>query len=120
MGALEAFSTLSGRVMLGAQCRRSDAAKSYDVIDPATEDRIGQIPDSTEAEVEEAIQIANDAQRKWRKTNALHRAELLHEVARELKRLQPVIAEMLTREMGKPYKESFDECAWSITAIDYY
>ena len=84
MGALEAFSTLSGRVMLGAQCRRSDAAKSYDVIDPATEDRIGQIPDSTEAEVEEAIQIANDAQRKWRKTNALHRAELLHEVAREL------------------------------------
>ncbi|MDF2764609.1 MAG: Betaine-aldehyde dehydrogenase [Rhodospirillales bacterium] len=120
MGALDAFSALSGKLMLGSQFRRSDAGSGFDVIDPATEDRVGQIPDATETEVEEAVRIANEAQRKWRKVNALRRAELLHEVAHELKRLQPLIAEMLTREMGKPYKESFDECAWSITAIDYY
>ena len=70
MGALEAFSVLSGKLMLGSQIRRSDAAGGYDVIDPATEDRVGQIPDTTEAEVEEAIRIANQAQRKWRKVNA--------------------------------------------------
>lgn len=33
---------------------------------------------------------------------------------------RPLIAEMLTREMGKPYKESADEVAWSATAVDYY
>ena len=33
---------------------------------------------------------------------------------------RPLVAEMLTREMGKPYKESFDEVAWSASAIDYY
>jgi betaine-aldehyde dehydrogenase len=30
------------------------------------------------------------------------------------------LAELLTREMGKPYKESADEVDWSITALDYY
>jgi len=50
----------------------------------------------------------------------LTRAELLHEVAAELRRLRPSLAEMLTREMGKPYKESYDEVSWSISAIDYY
>ena len=33
---------------------------------------------------------------------------------------RPLVAEMLTREMGKPYKESFDEVGWSASAIDYY
>jgi acyl-CoA reductase-like NAD-dependent aldehyde dehydrogenase len=29
---------------------------------------------------------------------------------------RPLVAEMLTREMGKPYKESFDEVSWSASA----
>ncbi|MDH4160155.1 MAG: aldehyde dehydrogenase family protein, partial [Actinomycetota bacterium] len=36
------------------------------------------------------------------------------------RRLQPELAEILTREMGKPYKETADEVAWSVTATDYY
>jgi betaine-aldehyde dehydrogenase len=34
--------------------------------------------------------------------------------------MRPLVAEMLTREMGKPYKESADEVVWSATATDYY
>ena len=45
---------------------------------------------------------------------------MLHEVARQVMAARALVAEMLTREMGKPYKESFDEVAWSASAIDYY
>jgi betaine-aldehyde dehydrogenase len=45
---------------------------------------------------------------------------MLHEVARDIAKVAPVVAEMMTREMGKPYKEAADELAWGITAIDYY
>ncbi len=90
------------------------------MIDPATEDRIGEVADATAAEVDAAIDAANRAFKSWRTLNMLTRAELLHEAAAELRRIRPVVAEMLTREMGKPYKESFDEVSWSITAIDYY
>jgi acyl-CoA reductase-like NAD-dependent aldehyde dehydrogenase len=120
MTALSEFQRLSSRLLIGGEQRASKAATFFDVIDPATEEMVGKVADATEAEVEEAIRIANKAQRAWNKTNALTRAELLHEVARHLRELRPLVAEMLTREMGKPYKESADEVNWSITAIDYY
>jgi hypothetical protein len=44
--------------------------------------------------------------------NFHRRAELLLEVSRQVMAARPLVAEMLTREMGKPYKESFDEVAW--------
>ena len=37
-----------------------------------------------------------------------------------MRRQRALIAEMLTREMGKPYKESADEVTWSASATDYY
>ena len=90
------------------------------MIDPATENRIGEILDATAADIAQAVSVANAAQRAWRGVNYHRRAELLHEVSRRVMADRPRVAEMLTREMGKPYKESFDEVAWSASAIDYY
>ena len=90
------------------------------MIDPATENRIGEILDATAADIAQAVSVANLAQRAWRGVNYHRRAELLHEVSRRVMADRPRVAEMLTREMGKPYKESFDEVAWSASAIDYY
>jgi len=50
----------------------------------------------------------------------LTRAELLHEAARRMREAKPRVAEMLTREMGKTFKESTDEVGWSVLAVDYY
>ncbi len=91
-----------------------------DVWDPATEERVGQIADATAVDIDQAVAAADAAQRAWRKVNHHRRAELLHEVSRRVLAARPLVAEMLTREMGKPYKESFDEVAWSASAIDYY
>lgn len=96
------------------------AEASISVIDPATEERIGEIAEATPAEIAQAVAVANTAQRAWRKVNYHRRAELLHEVSRRVMADRPLVAEMLTREMGKPYKESFDEVGWSASAIDYY
>ena len=79
------------------------------MIDPATEERIGEIADATPADIAQAVMAANAAQRAWRTVNYHRRAELLHEVSRHVMTNRPLVAEMLTREMGKPYKESFDE-----------
>ena len=96
------------------------AGAAIPVIDPATEQRIGEVSESSPADVAQAVAVANSAQRGWRKVNHHRRAELLHEVARRMTAARPLVAEMLTREMGKPYKESFDEVSWSASAVDYY
>jgi betaine-aldehyde dehydrogenase len=114
------MSRLSGHHRIGGELVRGESSAALSVTDPATEARVGQIAEAAEAEVARAVAIANEAQRSWRKVNYHRRAELLHEVARRMLAARPLIAEMLTREMGKPYKESADEVGWSATAVDYY
>ena len=46
--------------------------------------------------------------------NCHKRAELLHEASRAMRQARATVAEMLTREMGKPYKESADEVIWDL------
>lgn len=120
MGATAAFARLSGHQRIDGRLVRGSGAQSFPVIDPATEERLGEIAEATPAEVDAAVAAANTAQRAWRRVNHHRRAELLHEVARRILADRPLVSEMLTREMGKPYKESFDEGGWSASAVDYY
>ncbi len=120
MAALKEFSRLSGSYFINGHYKKSDSGTSYDVVNPATEKVIGQIADCTENEVAEVIALANTAQKKWAATNGLTRAELMHDVAAKMRKMTPVLAKMMTCEMGKPYKEAADEIAWSASAIDYY
>ena len=120
MSARAVFSRLSGYQRIGGRLVHSNGGAVLDVYDPATEQRIGEIADASPADIDQAVAAANAAQRGWRSVNHHRRAELLHEVSRRVMADRPLVAEMLTREMGKPYKESFDEVAWSASAIDYY
>ncbi|MBS0394160.1 MAG: aldehyde dehydrogenase [Proteobacteria bacterium] len=117
---LEQMKRLSGHHRIGGALRRAAGGSALPVIDPATEERVGEIVEATPAEIAEAVAVANAAQRAWARVNYHRRSELLHEVSRRMTAARPRVAEMLTREMGKPYKESFDEATWSTTATDYY
>ena len=120
MGVESLFGQLSCRQYIGGELRAALGDRSAEIIDPATEQVIGRYTDATVAEVDEAVRIANAAQKRWNKVNYHRRAEMLHEVAQAMRQDRPVVAEMLTREMGKTYKESADEVSWSVTAVDYY
>lgn len=114
------FRDLSECHLIDGRLVRGYGEKRTAVTDPATEDALGWITEATPAEVNSAVGAAQAAQRQWRKVNYHRRAELLHAAAQSMRQARPIVAEMLTREMGKPYKESMDEVAWSWTATDYY
>jgi betaine-aldehyde dehydrogenase len=120
MSATAALKRLSGHQRIAGRIVRAAGSATIAVIDPATEERIGDIVEATPREIADAIAAANAAQRGWRRVNYHRRAELLHEAARRMIADRPLVAEMMTREMGKPYKESFDEVSWSASATDYY
>jgi betaine-aldehyde dehydrogenase len=120
VGVLNEFDSKSHAILLDGVFRRSEATESRDVIDPATENVIAQIAETTPAEVDAAVDAGHAAQKKWWRMSALERSEIMHEVANDLLAMKPQLAEALTREMGKPYKESADEVDWSVSAIRYY
>jgi betaine-aldehyde dehydrogenase len=119
MDATAAFGQLSGHQRIDGHLVRAGGA-AIPVVNPATEEIIGEISEAGAGDVAHSIAAGNAAQRAWRKVNHHRRAELLHEVSRRMIADRPLVAEMLTREMGKPYKESFDEVSWSASAVDYY
>ncbi|MBS0374423.1 MAG: aldehyde dehydrogenase [Proteobacteria bacterium] len=120
MSAIDEFRALSGHHRIGGALVRAAGTQSFAVVDPATELPVGEIVEATAAEIAASIAAARAAQRDWAKSNYHRRVDLLHEASRRMIARRPLVAEMLTREMGKPYKESADEVTWSSTATDYY
>jgi acyl-CoA reductase-like NAD-dependent aldehyde dehydrogenase len=111
---------LNTRHYIDGSLTAAEGSDAFDVIDPATERRFGQVADATAGEVDRAVAIANTAQRLWNRTSMLERAEKLHEVAADIRASRALLGELMTREMGKPYKESVDEALWTASALDYY
>lgn len=90
------------------------------VIDPATEQPAGAFTEATADEVEAAVAAARPAQHAWWALSALDRAVALHEVARRLEETAAGVGECLTREMGKPFRESHWEAGASASAFRHY
>ena len=120
MNALETFRALSGKLFIDGTFVASKASDMLDVIDPATEERIAEIADATDAEVDTAIAAALVAGKAWNAIDMRSRAVVMHEIAAVMRRDKAFYAEYLTREEGKPYKELLDEVSWCATAMDYY
>lgn len=120
MDALQVLAKLSNQHLIDGHLVPAKGSTVHPVIDPATEARIGEVADATTAEISLAVEAATAAQKRWRKTNYLRRAELLHEAARRMRQSSALVGEMLTREMGKPYQESVSEIGYGSTATDYY
>ena len=115
MSVLQEMKDICGSILVNGEFRKSKATESVAVTDPATEEVIGEIPETPAAEIDEIVDAAHAAQKTWWAMSALERAETMHDIANDLHAIKPKLAEALTREMGKPYKESADEVDWSAT-----
>ncbi|MFM8531937.1 MAG: aldehyde dehydrogenase family protein [Ilumatobacteraceae bacterium] len=113
------MSELSGHLYVDGRYQPSKGAR-VPVVDPATERTTAEFALATADEVETAVAAARRAQREWWALSSLDRAAALHRVADNLVALAPVIGECLTREMGKPFRESNWEGGASASSFRYY
>src|ERR687885_2556017 len=89
-------------------------------INPTTEEVLESFQEFSPTQVDEALQQAYDAQRRWRTTSFGHRAAALQAAARILRTQKQRWATLATTEMGKPIVEAeaeIDKCAWN---CDFY
>jgi betaine-aldehyde dehydrogenase len=113
------MSRISGHHFLNG-VYQAGAGSSHETFDPATDQPVGSYRDATPEEVDAAVAAANTAQKVWWSMSALDRATALHEVATRLVERSATTGECLTREMGKPYRESNWEGGASASAFRYY
>jgi acyl-CoA reductase-like NAD-dependent aldehyde dehydrogenase len=90
------------------------------VINPATEENIEEMPISSREEVDATVGRARVGILEWRGFAGLDRAELFHDLASNLRDHAEELAEIMTQEGGKPYIENHDEVGWTAACFDYY
>jgi betaine-aldehyde dehydrogenase len=102
--------------------RRVGAAdgRSFEVLNPATEEVVDRAPRASAADVDRAVAAAKRAFPEWRRTPGLERAEKLHHAARLIREDREGLAILLTREGGKPLPENRDEIEWIAACLAYY
>lgn len=79
----------------------------FDNVNPAdTSDVIGRFPVSGQADVDRAVASAQRGFAQWRTTPAPARGDVLRRVGDLLTQRKDEIADLMTREMGKPLNET--------------
>ncbi|WP_332899215.1 aldehyde dehydrogenase family protein [Haladaptatus sp. CMSO5] len=72
---------------------------------PATGEVLGEFRRGTEADVESAVDIAEDSFEEWRNLSHIDRAEYLWDIYHELRERTDELAEIVTKECGKEISE---------------
>jgi acyl-CoA reductase-like NAD-dependent aldehyde dehydrogenase len=92
---------------IGGELEQS--AAHLDVINPATGQVFARCPAADRAQLDRTVQAAREAFLAWRKTSYGERAALIKRMSQLLRDNQAALAELLTREQGKPLAQSVAE-----------
>jgi succinate-semialdehyde dehydrogenase / glutarate-semialdehyde dehydrogenase len=96
------------------------SGNEFEVTDPATGEVIGSVPDGDSRDARAAIAAADSAFASWSTTTAAHRADLLYAAWRLMTERAAQLAELMTREQGKPLRASRAEVAYAADFLKFY
>ncbi|MEC3767034.1 MULTISPECIES: NADP-dependent succinate-semialdehyde dehydrogenase [Cupriavidus] len=110
--------------LLRQQClidgRWIDGERRIDVTNPATGERVGQVPQLGAEQTRQAIEAANRALPAWRARTAKERSALLRKWFELIMANQEDLARIMTAEQGKPIAEARGEIAYAASFIEWF
>lgn len=96
------------------------SGRSFPVVNPATGEEIGQVPDGDADDARDAIAAADAAFASWSATTAYHRADVLMDAWRLMTERADELAELMTTEQGKPLRASRFEVGYGADFIRWF
>ncbi|HJS91990.1 MAG TPA: NADP-dependent succinate-semialdehyde dehydrogenase [Steroidobacteraceae bacterium] len=111
---------LRERAYVGGEWTGADAGGSCEVLNPATGERIGTVPDMGAPETRRAIEAARQAFPAWAAKTAKERAAVLRRWYELMMAHQEDLALLMTAEQGKPLAESKGEVAYAAAFIEWF
>src|SRR4051812_49962774 len=94
--------------------------KSQPVINPATEEVLGQLPHASAADLDRALAAAQRAWAHWRALLPVERGKILKKAADLMRARAEDIARIATLEMGKSIHETRLEVQIAAEIFDWY
>jgi len=110
---------MEARLLIGAE-QAEGTGSALEVENPYDGSTLAKVGSAGPEQLDAAIAAAREASSAWAATPAVERGEMLHEVAAKLRARTDELAEVMTREGGKPLVENSDEVGWTAACFDYY
>jgi succinate-semialdehyde dehydrogenase/glutarate-semialdehyde dehydrogenase len=111
---------LRTRAFIGGKWLDAASGATRAVVNPATREPIGTVPDMGVAETRRAIEAAQQAFRPWGALTARERAAILRRWYDLLMANQEDLATLMTAEQGKPLAEAKGEIAYGAAFIEWF
>lgn len=98
----------------------STSTKTFQVIDPATEELIAELPDQSPAEIDEAIKITHEAFLKYKHTSPYDRAKWLRKMYELMHENLDDLATLITWENGKCLTDAIGEIKYAASYFEWF
>ena len=97
-------------------------AVMFDVIEPATGERLASVPEAEAHDVDRAVNAADRAFRtgEWPKINTRDRGRMMFRLSALIRDNAEELAQLESRNVGKPIRDSRDEVGLAANCFEYY
>ena len=93
-------------LLIAGEFRGGSEGKTEPVINPATEEVLGEVPHASAADLDRALEASAEGFKVWRARTPLQRQQVMEKAARLMEDRIDAMARTLTMEMGKPLAEA--------------
>lgn len=111
---------MSEELLIGGDRVPAKSGKQFEIVDPATQEVWATVAMGNEHDIDRAVLCADQARSEWRKVNSRDRTQLLHRLATLIREDLDAIAQLESRNVGKPIREARDEVNLAADCFDYY
>ena len=109
---------MHGLNLIGGEWREAKGMERMVVLDPADDAPVGSVPASGHLDVSVAIDGAQRSLDEMKRLGLQTRIKIVQEISRGIQSRRDEIAELITREQGKPLSESQAEIDYAISFFD--
>lgn len=95
-------------LFIGGKFVKPQSGKYFPSINPATEEKLSEVAEANEKDVDKAVKAARTAFSSWSKLPAKERAKYIYRISRMIQERAREFAVTETLDGGKPIKESRD------------
>jgi len=117
---LQDTSLLRQQCYIDGQWVDADSKRALDVVNPASGEKLGTVPNAGAAETRRAIEAAARAFPAWAARTAKDRGAILRRWSDLMLANQEDLATLMTAEQGKPLAESKGEIAYAASFLEWF
>ena len=107
------------KMLLDGKLIESQSSEWHDVVNPATQEVLAQVPFSTDAEIDAAVASASQAYKTWKNTPLAARARIMLKLQALIREHMSRIAHTLSAEQGKTLADAEGDVFRGLEVVEH-